>query len=129
MSNLEKFSVQIFEEHFGDVYFKEGTNPFQKYFSEIRKWVILNIKDALIKEVPEKNYEEYMSHDETYEINLLDELTPFISNKISIEILSKYQSNGYFNSQNVSDIYFYHIPDEVVEDIIKLKNNNILNNV
>ncbi len=136
MSKLEKFAEQIFDEHFGDkaeynIVDAEGSenrqksyklNPFRKYFSELRKYVILNIKDAITRAIPETNYEDYMKNDFDYEVNLLNELTPFISNKISTDILNEYQSNDYFNSQNVSDIYFYQIPDDVVEDVINIKN-------
>jgi hypothetical protein len=133
---MNNFATQIFDEHFGTeaeykLVDKEGdetrqklykTNPFKKHFSEIRKWVISDIKDAIIKAIPETDYETYMKHNETYEVELLEQLTPFISNKISINILYEYQSNDYFNSQNVSNYYYYVIPDEVVNDYkIKIK--------
>lgn len=133
---MNNFATQIFDEHFGTeaeykLIDKEGdetrqklykTNPFRKHFSEIRKWAISDIKDAIIKAIPETDYETYMKHDETYEVKLLEQLTPFISNKISINILYEYHSNDYFNSQNVSNYYYYVIPDEVVKDVIDIKN-------
>lgn len=85
----------------------------------MKRGIIKDIKEKLITDVAYDNYKEYIDSGETFYISLLNELTPFISQKIYGEILVKYEMNDFFNSQNVEVNYSYHIPNEVVEDIIK----------
>jgi hypothetical protein len=82
--------------------------------------VIDSIIEATKAEIHDTDYNEYLADDETYQVDLLYELTPFISSKIKHEILYKYEINDFFNRENVSDIYVYDIPNSVVEEVCRL---------
>ncbi len=125
MTVLDNFANEIFDEHF-NIEDYEGT-IFENMFDRLKEEITSKIRQAIINEIPYETYEEYLNDNATYEVNLLYELTPFISSRIKSMILWKYHSNDYFNSESfyengtvkgVSDIYYYRIPDDVVESVL-----------
>jgi endonuclease/exonuclease/phosphatase family metal-dependent hydrolase len=120
-NSLDNFVETIFDEHF-DKSNTEISILENKIFSLIKKQVISNIIKELKNSVPYDDYDDYLDSNETISINLLDELTPFMSSKIK-NILIDFHNKGIFDNKNVSNVYIYDIPDDVVDEIIKMKNN------
>lgn len=110
-------AIQIFDEHF-NIHDYEDISFIYNNFQFLKEEVIQSIIKKMIEEVPYETYEDYMLHDDTYEVNLLTELTPFISSKIKYDILWKYHENDNYNSTGESNMYYYTLTHEVVEDII-----------
>jgi hypothetical protein len=121
MSQLKLFVQSIFKQHFK---YNKHDFPFNKdIFLQLKKIVIKKIRKQILLEVPDTDYEEYLKNNQQYEVFLLHVLTPFMSNKIKHDILFKYHQSGFFDKDNVSNIYYYIIPNDVVKEIC-LKNKN-----
>jgi hypothetical protein len=117
---LTKFVNKIFKEHFK---IDDINNEFIKEnFKIIRKLIVKSIKEKILNTIIDNNYDDYIELKEIYTVSLLDELTPFTSVKIKYNILFNYEKNNFFNDENIEDNYSYDIPDNVVQNVIEIKN-------